>query len=121
MGGALDRGMVLVLSLWDDTVSSMLWLDSAAGKGGERHPGVLRGPCPTSSGKPMEVRAKYPGSSVMYTNFMYGELDSTYTAGSDAKPEHAEKDNKDYAAALRRYKAGPPANNGGASNFNSGA
>jgi len=29
MGEALDRGMVLVLSLWDDTDVSMLWLDSA--------------------------------------------------------------------------------------------
>lgn len=28
MGQALDRGMVLVLSLWDDNSANMLWLDS---------------------------------------------------------------------------------------------
>ena len=28
MGGALGRGMVLVMSLWDDTDVHMLWLDS---------------------------------------------------------------------------------------------
>eukprot|EP00429_Kryptoperidinium_foliaceum_P129589 CAMPEP_0176272884 /NCGR_PEP_ID=MMETSP0121_2-20121125/45940_1 /TAXON_ID=160619 /ORGANISM="Kryptoperidinium foliaceum, Strain CCMP 1326" /LENGTH=187 /DNA_ID=CAMNT_0017613063 /DNA_START=16 /DNA_END=576 /DNA_ORIENTATION=+ len=46
MGEALDRGMVLVLSLWDDTQVNMLWLDSAYPTDQPpRKPGVLRGPC----------------------------------------------------------------------------
>lgn len=28
MGGALGRGMVLVMSIWDDSAANMLWLDS---------------------------------------------------------------------------------------------
>jgi len=79
VGEALDRGMVLVLSLWDDSLTKMTWLDSSAGEGGVSKPGVLRGPCEVESGSPEEVRAKYASASVKYTNFMYGELDSTYT------------------------------------------
>jgi len=30
MGEALNRGMVLTLSLWDDHTSYMLWLDSTS-------------------------------------------------------------------------------------------
>jgi cellulose 1,4-beta-cellobiosidase len=75
MGQALDRGMVLVLSLWDDHLTQMRWLDSRAGTG----LGSLRGPCPEDSGAPAEVRSKYPNAAVKYTNFMYGEVGSTYT------------------------------------------
>merc|ERR1719291_1511347 len=32
MGKALDRGMVLVMSLWDDVQDHMLWLDSEEGR-----------------------------------------------------------------------------------------
>merc|ERR1712176_1443065 len=45
MGAALERGTVLVLSLWDDTDVSMLWLDAAyPSNEPARKPGVLRGP-----------------------------------------------------------------------------
>lgn len=29
MGGSLERGMVLVMSMWDDHAANMLWLDSS--------------------------------------------------------------------------------------------
>ena len=79
MSGALDRGMVLVMSLWDDKAVYMLWLDSdyPADKS-PSIPGVARGTCPTSSGRPNDVRSQHPGASVTYSNIKYGELDSTY-------------------------------------------
>jgi cellulose 1,4-beta-cellobiosidase len=89
MGDALDRGVVLVLSLWDDGLTHMKWLDSYSGN--KSQPGKLRGPCKRSAGAPSEVRAMHGDASVKYTNFMYGELDSTYTAGHKAKPESAKQ------------------------------
>ncbi|CAK0795962.1 unnamed protein product [Prorocentrum cordatum] len=88
-GEALRRGMTLVLSLWDDYQCQMLWLDSDAGEGGHSTPGVARGPCDKTTGVPADVRAKYPDASVTYSNIMYGEIGSTYTAGEGAKPDQA--------------------------------
>jgi len=65
----------------------MLWLDSDMGKGDHSTPGVARGPCETTSGVPADVRAKYPDASTAYTNIMYGEIGSTYTASKDEKPD----------------------------------
>jgi len=91
MGEALNRGMVLVLSIWDDAATHMTWLDSSSGDGSQ--PGAVRGPCPRSSGAPEDLRAKHGDSSVKYTNFKFGELHSTYTVGpsvSQAEPTRGE-------------------------------
>jgi len=84
MGMALERGVVLAVSIWDDALSHMKWLDSSLGDGSK--PGEVRGPCKRSAGAPEELRAKYGDASVKYTNFMFGELDSTYTADPSQKP-----------------------------------
>mmetsp|Transcript_123893 Transcript_123893/g.264087 ORF Transcript_123893/g.264087 Transcript_123893/m.264087 type:complete len:688 (+) Transcript_123893:61-2124(+) len=108
VGKTLDRGMVLVLSLWDDHISRMLWLDSNTGNKTTKDLfGSLRGPCPTDSGAPSELRSKYPSASVSYTNIMYGEIDSTYTAGDAAKPSSAEKADATFEAKLRAFSAPP--------------
>jgi len=77
MGKALGRGMVLVMSIWDDSAAHMLWLDSSypAGKTG---PGVARGPCDTSTGEPGQTRAKYPDSLVKYSNIKFGAVGTTF-------------------------------------------
>jgi len=75
MGKALDRGMVLVLSLWDDYLTGMNWLDESTKDNG--HPGFKRGPCPKDSGKPGDLRANHPDASVKYRNIKYGEIGST--------------------------------------------
>merc|ERR1712217_995186 len=75
MGEALDRGVVLVLSLWDDYMTGMDWLDETTKSNG--HPGNKRGPCPKNSGKPEDLRAKHPDASVKYGNIKYGEIGST--------------------------------------------
>lgn len=79
MGESLDRGVVLVMSIWDDHAAYMLWLDSQYPVDAPpSSPGVSRGSCPTTSGKPEEVESKYRDASVTFSNIKYGELDSTY-------------------------------------------
>jgi len=77
MGDSFGRGMVLVMSLWDDHAAHMLWLDSnyPTDKTG---PGVARGPCATSSGDPVDVERDSPHSSVTFSNIKFGTIGSTY-------------------------------------------
>mmetsp|Transcript_17084 Transcript_17084/g.19045 ORF Transcript_17084/g.19045 Transcript_17084/m.19045 type:complete len:457 (+) Transcript_17084:38-1408(+) len=79
MGQALDRGMVLVMSLWDDYYAYMLWLDSnyPVDKPATQ-PGIARGSCPTSSGRPHDVESQYPNANVVYSNIKYGPIGSTF-------------------------------------------
>ena len=85
MGEALGRGMVLVMSLWDDHEANMLWLDSTypVDKTG---PGGPRGSCSTSSGVPADVEAKYPNSKVKFGNIRVGEIGSTFTGNMQGGP-----------------------------------
>jgi cellulose 1,4-beta-cellobiosidase len=81
MGGSLDRGMVLVMSLWDDHAAQMLWLDSSYPVDADpSKPGIGRGTCSTTSGKPSDVESQYPGSSVTFSNIKWGDLNTTFTA-----------------------------------------
>ncbi|CAE8715919.1 unnamed protein product [Polarella glacialis] len=81
MGEALDRGMVLVFSLWDDSVSDMLWLDSDfPATANPTDPGVSRGPCDTTSGKPKFLRATYPEASVTFSQVKVGSFARLSTA-----------------------------------------
>lgn len=73
---AMDRGMVLVMSIWDDAAANMLWLDSvypvgASGAGAER------GPCATDSGVPEDVEEQFASSYVSFMNIKFGEIGST--------------------------------------------
>ncbi|TEY71683.1 hypothetical protein BOTCAL_0088g00150 [Botryotinia calthae] len=85
MSKALAKGMVLVMSIWDDHSASMLWLDapypptkspSAAG--------VTRGSCSATSGVPADVEASSPGASVTFSNIKWGPINSTYTGSGTA-------------------------------------
>ncbi|KAF2019997.1 glycoside hydrolase family 7 protein [Aaosphaeria arxii CBS 175.79] len=81
MGASLAKGHVLVMSLWDDHAVNMLWLDSTypTDKDPET-PGVGRGTCPTDSGKPEDVEANSPDSTVIYSNIKFGPIGSTFAA-----------------------------------------
>jgi len=81
MGAAMDRGMVLVLSLWDDTDVSMLWLDSAYPTDeSSQKPGILRGPCPGGEqSKSAYLRAKSPDAHVAFSKIKYGAINSTFS------------------------------------------
>ena len=57
MAQALSKGMVLVMSLWDDHYSNMLWLDSTYPTDKDPSvPGIGRGECDITSGvsRPIE-------------------------------------------------------------------
>ena len=57
MGEAMDRGMVLVISLWDDYANHMLWLDSDYPPNKSPSlPGVARGPCETWPRKMLKTK-----------------------------------------------------------------
>merc|ERR1712013_922094 len=81
MGEALGRGMVLSLSVWDDPLSRMLWLDGQKlhPDDNSSFPGVARGPCSFESGDAKELHKAFKDSSVTFTNIKYGEFDSTYS------------------------------------------
>jgi cellulose 1,4-beta-cellobiosidase len=83
MGAAMKRGMVLVLSVWDDHAVNMLWLDSDYPTDADpSQPGVARGTCATTSGVPSDVEANSANASVTYSNIRFGDIDSTYTGSS---------------------------------------
>ncbi|KAF2792267.1 glycoside hydrolase family 7 protein, partial [Melanomma pulvis-pyrius CBS 109.77] len=79
MGGAINRGMVLALSIWDDHSVNMLWLDSSYPTDADpAKPGIARGTCATTSGVPSELESKNGDSSVIYSNIKFGAIGSTY-------------------------------------------
>eukprot|EP01004_Peranema_trichophorum_P001238 NODE_1145_length_2100_cov_30.774911_g965_i0.p1 GENE.NODE_1145_length_2100_cov_30.774911_g965_i0~~NODE_1145_length_2100_cov_30.774911_g965_i0.p1 ORF type:complete len:642 (+),score=151.83 NODE_1145_length_2100_cov_30.774911_g965_i0:50-1975(+) len=79
MGESMRRGLVLVMSVWDDNDVNMLWLDSTFPVAGGK-PGVERGPCSTSSGVPSQLRAQVPNSFVKFSNVKVGTIGSTFAA-----------------------------------------
>lgn len=84
MGQAFDHGMVLVMSLWDDTAVNMLWLDSTYPADSDpSKPGNKRGPCSTSSGKPADVESQQVDASVTYSNIKTGPFCSTHPDAED--------------------------------------
>ncbi|KAG0143127.1 hypothetical protein CROQUDRAFT_673154 [Cronartium quercuum f. sp. fusiforme G11] len=80
IGESMDRGQVLVLSLWNDWEAKMQWLD------GKAYPptkspdklGVARGTCDPSQGDPKSVEANFPDATVEYSNIRYGDIGSTH-------------------------------------------
>ncbi len=76
MGQSMDRGMVLALSLWDDSYVSMLWLDSTYPVGSTA-PGAVRGPCPTGNRDINYLRSTYPNSRVIYSKLTLSAIPSS--------------------------------------------
>jgi len=109
MGGALGRGMVLVLSIWDDGQSHMLWLDSDdPPTKPESTPGVKRGPCATTSGDPSETRNKYGDAYVKYMNFKYGTIGSTIHGKPGPVPPPPSPPSPPSPPGPSRRRRGPP-------------
>lgn len=81
MSQALNAGMVLVMSVWDDHHSNMLWLDSSYPVDADPStPGVARGTCSTDSGAPSDVEESAADAYVVYSNIKVGDLNSTFSA-----------------------------------------
>jgi cellulose 1,4-beta-cellobiosidase len=81
MSKAMAEGMVLVMSLWDDHNSDMLWLDSDYPTNATTSdPGVSRGTCGTGSGKPDTIESSDADSTVIFSNINVGPIGSTYSS-----------------------------------------
>ena len=81
MGASLKKGMVLVLSIWDDYAVDMLWLDAPYPPTKDASaPGVTRGTCSATSGAPTDVEKNSPNSSVTFSAIKWGPINSTYTS-----------------------------------------
>ncbi|KAF4303687.1 putative glycosyl hydrolase family 7 protein [Botryosphaeria dothidea] len=80
MSQALNAGMVLVMSVWDDHHSNMLWLDSSYPVDADASkPGIARGTCSTDSGAPEDVESSAADAYVVYSNIKVGDIGSTFT------------------------------------------
>lgn len=72
MGKATSAGMVLTLSIWDDQISGMYWLDSTWPRTKPKdQAGVARGTCPTDTGDPKIVEVAEKADVVTYSNIRY--------------------------------------------------
>merc|ERR1712072_1465768 len=60
---AVERGMTMVISFWDDMATNMNWLDS-----GER------GPCDADAGDPKTVREKHPDATFSVRHVRWGPI-----------------------------------------------
>lgn len=85
MGQAMAKGMVLVMSLWDDHYANMLWLDSTYPTTSTKL-GSARGTCPTNSGVPSDVENNAPNSSVTFSNIKFGPIGSTFNQAAAVNP-----------------------------------
>lgn len=110
VGEALGRGMVLVMSLWDDHSVNMLWLDSVdPPTAPASQPGAARGTCSTSSGKPADVEKNYPSSSVTYSNIKVGDIGSTYGPSPSPSPSPSGCPGGSLQACMAMCPSSPPA------------
>ncbi|KAI1335218.1 glycoside hydrolase family 7 protein [Xylariaceae sp. FL0016] len=71
MGRALDRGMVLVMSLWNDKRQFMNWLDSGDA-----------GPCSRTEGDPKVIMERSQDTRVVFGNVRWGDVGTTYNIGN---------------------------------------
>merc|ERR1712187_906661 len=81
---ALEQGVVLVMSLWDDHFANMLWLDSIYPTD-STDPTNYRGSCSTSSGVPKDIETKDAKSHVIFSKIRSGKIGTT-TSGSTPPP-----------------------------------
>jgi len=78
---AIDAGVVLVMSIWDDHYANMLWLDSTY-PAGSSDPGAFRGNCGTDTGLPENVEREQAGAYVKFSDLKFGPIGSTTIAQS---------------------------------------
>ncbi|KAF2364175.1 Glycoside hydrolase family 7, partial [Trinorchestia longiramus] len=78
-GEALDRGVVLNFATWTDSGSYMLWLDGVFPPGSDpSEPGHWNGPCSEDSGRPDDIIANYPDTTLIISNIKSGTIGSTF-------------------------------------------
>merc|ERR1711916_168396 len=85
MDKALEKGVVLVMSLWDDHDVNMVWLDSIYPTDGSQ-PGSKRGSCAITSGVPKDVESKQANAKVIFSDIKVGAIGSTVPSGPSPTP-----------------------------------
>jgi cellulose 1,4-beta-cellobiosidase len=85
MGQAMEGGMVLVMSIWDDHAADMIWLD-ATDPPSKTSFGGPRGDCPAGSGKPATVEREHPDAHVIFSDIKIGDFGTTYHGGKPTPP-----------------------------------
>merc|ERR1712232_720313 len=73
---ALEQGVVLVMSLWDDHFANMLWLDSIYPTD-STDPTNYRGSCSKSSGVAADVESQSASSHVIFSKIKAGKIGTT--------------------------------------------
>lgn len=81
---SLEKGLVLVMSLWDDHDANMLWLDSNYPVD-SNDPTMYRGKCSSKSGVPKDVEDQQGTSSVVFSDLKSGPIGSTTAGGCTAE------------------------------------
>lgn len=66
IGDALQRGMVLIFSIWWDNAGFMNWLDTGSS-----------GPCNLTEGDPKVIVTVQPDPVVVFSEVKFGEIGST--------------------------------------------
>ncbi|KAL2760025.1 carbohydrate-binding module family 1 protein [Sodiomyces alcalophilus JCM 7366] len=86
LNAALRMPMVLVLSIWADHNSNMLWLDSLYPPEKEGIPGALRGRCPQTGRTPADVIRNHPDAAVTWSNIRFGPIGTTHNTSGGSPP-----------------------------------
>lgn len=73
MGRSLDRGMVLIFSLWWDNSTFMEWLDQSS---------TGAGPCNATEGSPAVIQQIQPDTQVTFSNIRWGDIGATFGNGT---------------------------------------
>ena len=88
LGNAMDRGMVLTMSIWDDAYTKMKWLDGKfPTNADEKKAGVMRGPCAANTGDPETMKKQFPNAQVTFTGLKVGKIGTTVQFQEDGVTE----------------------------------
>ena len=85
MTESFKRGMVFVISLWDDSSVNMLWLDSIYPTT-SLEPGAKRGPCDPNRGDIWWLRRTYPNSQYTLSNIKVQMITNPPTPSTPTPP-----------------------------------
>lgn len=74
MGESMDRGAVLVFSLWADDSTYMAWLDQSS---------TGAGPCNATEGNPTLIQQNQPDAQVTFSNLRWGDIGATFAGAGN--------------------------------------
>lgn len=102
MGEAIGRGMVMALSVWDDGLGRMNWLDSEKTLiDQDPHAyGVARGPCKFEEGVPKVLQKENKKAYVTFSDLKMGPIGSTLPEGAEVPEDDAEEDDEETDAEV---------------------